>query len=80
MVPGSAESSVPEQGSPCSQRGWKVGSVRTGPSPGAACPHRLSAFLGARGWGDWKGMKVSGGLCFFIPSLLPCLPVVTASL
>lgn len=96
MVPGSAESSVLEQGSPCSQQGWKAGSVCTGPSPGAACPHLQSAFLGmlplrqlaslgARGWGggDWKGMsgmRVSGGVCFFRPSLLPRLPVVTASL
>lgn len=46
MVPGSAESSVLEQGSFCSQRGWKAGSVCTGPSPGAAGPHLLSAFLG----------------------------------
>lgn len=62
VVPASAESSVLEQGSFCSQQGWKVGSVHTGPSPGAACPHLLSAFLGmlplrqlaslgARGWG-----------------------------
>lgn len=46
MIPGSAESSVLEQDSPCSQRGWKAGSVCTGPSPGAAHPHLLSSFLG----------------------------------